>query len=349
MQVVNFDKGESAPRGAKAQSGGALGIPEMLEAVKELLETDEISQSKLAREAGTSSAYISQWVAGKLPQSYIAGLERKLVIWWENRSVRIRTRSLLPDAPRFLDIPTSRKIMQQLEWAQMAQDVVMVYSGAGYGKSTAAEEYKDRHANVWIVEMKQDCSRERPCLEEIALIVGGCLEASGKSQSSAEIRRSICGRIRNTRGLLVIDEAQFLSCQALQEVRGIYTSTGVGLALMGNEELYVRAKKVGSVWSRIGQELKLEQLCAADIEGLAAAYQVSGKAELKKLEGLATRDGGLRRVVKALRKSAMIARRKKESCNLKHLETASRQLFNPQAEEVELVDEDDSGRTGGAE
>ena len=331
MQVVNFEKNEVAG----PEPGGALDTPEILAAVRELLQSGDISQSKLAREAGSSSSYISQWIAEKLPQQYVPSLERKLVIWWENRSVRIRTKSLLPDAPKFVDIPTSRKIMQQLEWAQMAQDVSMVYSGAGYGKSTAAQEYKDTHANVWIVEMKQDCSRERPCLEEIALVIGGCLEETGKSQSSAEIRRQICQRIKNTRGLLIIDAAQFLSCQALQEVRGIYTSTGVGLALMGNEELYVKARKVSSVWSRIGQALNLEDLCAADIEGLAAAYQVSGKAELKKLESLATREGGLRRVVKALRKSAMIARKKKETCTLKHLESASRQLFNPQAEEAE--------------
>jgi len=351
MQVVNFEKGQS---GAEPQSGGALettamATPEILEAVRELLESGEISQSKLAREAGSSSAYVSQWSAGKLPQQYVAALERKLVIWWQNRSVRIRTKSLLPDAPHFLDLPTSRKIMQQLEWAQMAQDVVLVHSGAGFGKTTAALEYKENHSNVWIVEMCQDCARERPCLEEIALVLGGGCMVEGKSQSGAEIRRNICARIKNTRGLLVIDEAQFLSDKALQEVRNIYDATGVGLALMGNEEVYVRAKRVSSVWSRIGQELRLKKLQAADIEGLMSAYQVSGKTQYQTLEELSHRDGGLRVVVKALRKSSMIARKRKESIGLKHLEAAQRQIFDPQKPEEVMVEpeDDDSGRTGG--
>lgn len=53
--------------------------------------------------------------------------------------------------------------------------------------------------------------------------------------------RATSSRLKGTQGLLIVDEAQHLSAGAIDQLRAVHDRAEVGLALLGNEE----------VWSRI--------------------------------------------------------------------------------------------------
>ena len=55
--------------------------------------------------------------------------------------------------------------------------------------------------------------------------------------SAAYIQRAIFQKVRNTSGLLILDEAQHLTVQALDMVRAINDQTSIGLVLCGNDRV----------------------------------------------------------------------------------------------------------------
>ena len=48
--------------------------------------------------------------------------------------------------------------------------------------------------------------------------------------------RAIASRIRDTEGLLIVDEAQNLGHAPLEELRALHDETECGLALLGNDD-----------------------------------------------------------------------------------------------------------------
>ena len=133
--------------------------------------------------------------------------------------------------------------------------------------------------------------------------------------SAARMQREIIRRISDTGGLLIVDEAQHLSVQALDSLRSLHDATGIGLALSGNEAIYAsmtggnRAPYLDRLFSRIGKRVKLARATKHDVMALAVSMGVSieDKKALDFLVEIGNKAGALRSVVKVLRLAAMMA------------------------------------------
>lgn len=299
--------------------------PVLVERVRAVLKAEGLSQSGASKQIGVSSSALSQWLSDSY-RGDIEAVEAKVKTWLDARDERVAAASVLPTKPSWFPSPTARKIVSTLQYAQMMGDLVVIYGGAGLGKTVTLEHYRASNPSVWIATMAPDTKGVVSCLEEVAEAVG-IREVPGGTRKIARLIRK---RIDDTRGLLVIDEAQHLSLDALEELRSIQDATGVGLALVGNEIVYNRltggnrGAAFSQLFSRIGLPLPLARPTTADVRAMAEAWGVKGKDEVGLLEAIASKSGALRMATKVLVLSAVAAAG--EPITVKHMQQAWRSL-----------------------
>jgi len=299
--------------------------PVLVERVRATLKAEGISQAAACREIGVSSAVLSQWLSGAY-RGDVPGTESKVETWLKSREARAEAASVLPARPAWFPAPTARKILSTLQYAQMMGDLAVIHGGAGLGKTATAAHYRATNPRVWIATMAPSTKGVVSCLEEVADAVGLRDAGGGARKLARLVRKQIAG----TRGLLIVDEAQHLSMEALEELRTIQDATGIGLALVGNEIVYSRltggnrGAAFSQLFSRIGLPLALGRPTTADVRALAQAWEVEGRDELAFLEGVAAKPGALRMTTKVLVLATVVAGGK--PLGVKHLEQAWRNL-----------------------
>ena len=260
----------------------------------------------------TAGAF-SQWLNGNYAGDN-AKIEKAVEIWVDAYQERRITERLLPTAPEFVTTPSAERIMNALGYAQIASDIAVIYGGAGLGKTTSVEEYARANPSVWAVTMTPATTGVVPCLDEIAETLG----IRGVTGGAGKLQRAIAQRLKNTKGLLVIDEAQHLSVPALDAVRALHDATGIGIALVGNEAVYARmtgghrAVYLDRLYSRVGKRVRLTRPTKGDVDALIDAWpNVDRKYARKLLHEIAAKPGGLRGLTKVLRLASMITKKTK--------------------------------------
>lgn len=218
-------------------------------------------------------------------------------------------RNGLAAGPAWVSTPTSERVIAGLRYAQLAGDIVIIYGGAGLGKTHSIRHYQASSPNVFHVELSPATGSILACLEEIALALG----INDYARTAAYLHRAICVRLRNTSALLVFDEAQELGMQALDQVRCIHDRAKVGIALVGNERVYAqmagsnRAAYLDRLYSRIGKRIHLKRASESDADALIAAWGISDGASRARCRAIAAKPGALRVLSKALRLAAAYA------------------------------------------
>ncbi len=285
----------------------------------------KLTQAQLAREVGISSSAVNQWLQGVYAGDNEA-IEAKLRIWLDAYHERRRSGEQMPAAPDWVPTPTGQRIIGALGYAQVAGDIAVIYGGAGVGKTSAIRHYATGALQVWHVTMTPASASVVTALEEICAAIG-----INEQGGAARLHRAIVRRVRGTGGLIVIDEAQHLSTAALDQIRSIHDATGIGIALVGNTEVYARmtggnrAAYLDRLYSRIGKRLHVRASTADDVAALIAAWAVEGKCR-STLAEIARRPGALRTVTKVLRLAGMhaLAEGKQTCCD--HIGRAWREL-----------------------
>lgn len=268
-----------------------------------------ISRNAIGREAGISSGAVSAFLSGTYKADMLP-LAQKLDAWLTASLAREQAK--LPAAPAWIETPTAQRIMTALSYAQMASDLACIYGAAGVGKTATLHHYAQATPNVWIATMTPATASAATCLEEVCEAVG-LRDASG---GAARMQRALINRLRDTRGLLAIDEAQHLSVSALETIRSLHDATGIGLAILGNETVYARitggtrAANFAQLFSRIGKRLRVQRPTDKDVRELLDAWKIDGREEREISERIALAPGGLRGLTKTLRLASMLAQGK---------------------------------------
>lgn len=266
-----------------------------------------MSQVIVAKEAGISAATLNQWLAGKY-QGDNEGIDGKMRLWLEADMARRAAGSAMPVAPGYISTPTSARILGALAYAQMAGDIAIAYGNAGVGKTASCAHYRTSSPNVWIATMTPSTSGVVTALQEICEALG--LDASGGARA---MNKRVERRVRDTHGLLIVDESQHLSVQALDEIRSIHDATGIGIAFVGNDGVFARmaggrnAQQLDRLYSRIGKRLRLQQSSEADIVALIKAWGIVDAKCHATLIAVARGPGALRTLTKTLRLASMYA------------------------------------------
>lgn len=312
-------------------------IQDARERCKALLLDQAISRPEAAREAGIHYATFSAW----LNASYAGRNDRvaaDVLKWMEARQAQVAARSALPDAPRFVVTPTAEAITGVLQHARAAADMVVVSGPPGIGKTSAVCAYTRRTPNVWKITGHPLLRSPRAAMEELARIAGLMNE-----RGLANVHRALVQRMRGTAGLVIVDEANHLSSDALDQLRSLHDEAEVGLALVGNATVFSRLEGGGNrqaefaqLFSRVGMRLTSlkdhRARLGGDIDAYLDGWEVTDAGARKLLHAIGRKPGALRNLRKTVSLAHMLAGAARETLGARHVHLAWQRLSETQGE-----------------
>jgi DNA transposition AAA+ family ATPase len=298
---------------------------EIREQVRQIMESEGLNQKVIAREADVAYGTFTGWLAGTYQgnnDKYTAAMQ----IWLSSREENKRSALTMPEAPGFVATPSTSAFIEMLRYAQISPEITVISGAAAIGKTTAAHRYQATNRNVWIATMDPTTAKVNGMLLEL------CDVMNVLERAPAKLARAIGRKIEGTGGLLIIDEAQFLEVKSLEMLRSLYDRHGVGVALMGNEDVYSRLTGDGKrstfaqLFSRIGMRITLSGPKPADMCRLIEAWGVTNKEEIRLLKSIASRPGALRSMTKVLKLASMLAAGAGEPRSAAHMKAAYAQI-----------------------
>jgi hypothetical protein len=275
--------------------------------LKKVLAATGVTQADVARELSVAKQTLNDWLKGKGKHSAVQ-LEARLAAWLDEHPLTTKPQAETDsDEPRpgdHVDTPIALDVLRALGHARKNGDFVCIFGPPGVGKTKTVNQFVAERVDgdAWCATMSPSSSGLCQAIEVVAHAVGLKHASGGARRLKLAIEQRIAGR----HGVLVIDEAQHLSMAAVEELRAIHDTTGVGLALVGNEQSYTRflggshAANYAQINSRIGLKLRLGKPTRQDVAVLAESYGVTEDDCLDVLVQVASRPGALRSVAKML-------------------------------------------------
>jgi DNA transposition AAA+ family ATPase len=229
----------------------------------------------------------------------------------------------LPEPPGYFETPTGRRIQTMLSIAQRGR-ITVVAGGPGTSKTQTIRHYQASVPNVWVATMSPSTSGLNTM--QIAM-----LEAMGDAEAKGTplaLSRKIKSIVKNTGGLLVLDEAQHLGEKGLEEARSWHDATGIGMCLVGNEDTLLRLTlsnkrdAFARLASRVAQRLIFRGPTEGDALALADAWAVQPDDMRAFLVTVAKKPGGLRTCTMVMETATMLAVQDRQPLALGHLHDA---------------------------
>ncbi|EEM3686309.1 AAA family ATPase [Salmonella enterica] len=302
-------------------------MTEVIKSVKDIIKRHSLTQRDVAAEAGISEGQMSAVLNGKYTGDN--GRAAKLLSVWLDG---FRQRQALPDMPGFVETPTSRQLRDAFTFARAAGCMSTIVGTPGVGKTESALQYcAENRANTWMITLSPSRCSLTECLLELAEELG----LPDRRRNKGSLSRGICRRLRGTRGLIIIDEADHLGVDGLEEFRAIQDATHVGMVLIGNPQGVLKpidsryaTDELERLCSRIARPVTLKKAKKADVTALAEAWGITGDSELKLVYSIAARAGALRVLSHTLRQAWILARgAEADALSESHIRQAFKEVY----------------------
>ncbi|MAY19218.1 MAG: hypothetical protein CL955_01180 [Erythrobacteraceae bacterium] len=255
-----------------------------------------ITQTEMAKRAdiavGTMNLFLNGKYTGRNDR-----VARKILQFKQQVEADRAADGALPVNPGYFETETSAELEQLLLLAHTGR-ITAAGTAPGTGKTITIEEYRQKVPHVYVATMAPSSKR----LVQMIRQVLSALKYETSRILAADGTTEVIKRLIGKRALLVIDEANHLSIDALDEIRSWHDATGCGICLLGNKEL-IRELESGKnktqlarLNSRIAWKFQRETPTEEDVRLFCDAWQISDPAMRKYLRDIATtRDsGGLR-------------------------------------------------------
>ena len=262
-----------------------------IESLREYIAKSGKTQTAVGTELGISSGAISSFLSGtyKTPHTLIPKVYALL-----SRNAK---KAVAPKAPDFAETSISRTVYNTIAYAHLRGVIAVVYGDAGVGKTSTVREYVKNDSLALLITISPTYSSITGVNELIAAQLGVRERVARRLTAEIEDRLKGSGRV------LIVDEAQHLTVRALNHLRCISDESGVGIALVGNEEVYSKLRGSGKadfaqLFSRIGmrKQVQTRDIKMEDIKSIFGRYELD-EGVIKLLGGVANTPYGLRGAV----------------------------------------------------
>lgn len=225
------------------------------------------SASVVARMINRSGALVSQY-KNKKYQGSIPEIEKDIVqLLRRHEDLEFTVR---PDV--FCNTGPAKLIWEVIQFCDEQQDMGIAVGPAGIGKTETCNEYFRRNRSTVFITADIATRAVGAVLYMLAKKVGG----TKRQKSNSALLHSIIERLKDSRRLVLVDEAHFLTWEAFEVIRKIHDCAKVGVAYVGMERLYdqmrggdTRAMLFDQIHSRIAikrDDLKIKK---ADVKLIA--------------------------------------------------------------------------------
>ena len=294
---------------------------------------DNLTEAEVSRRAEVAAGTLNSYLKGRYTGNndpVAVALHR----WLQSRRVSEELRQRLPRAPSFQPLATSRMIHQRIHYARAMGRIVLIAGVPGVSKTASASQYRADTPRTWMATMEQ-ASRGLPTMLLEILDAMGMTEERGTPQ---QLMRKIVAKGVEAEGVLLIDEAQHLSDQAIDQLRAINDKTRqlgrpLGIVMLGNEALYTKIGPTGSkaafaqVSRRVAVRKYIIQPAREDVVALSHAWAAANQEvltarDVEFLVEIAMKPGGLGNVEMTFEGALLAAFGTNEPLSLDHLQGA---------------------------
>jgi DNA transposition AAA+ family ATPase len=196
------------------------------------IEQFSASQKQIADECGLSAIVISQFLSGTYTgnNEKIAGQIEKYLVMAKER-INYKKNSVF-----YLGLENTQTVLGAVKYAHKCSDMILVRGDSGAGKTTALKYYTEHNSGVVYVTANAATRSASAILMKISEEIGKTVIG----RSSTALMKALVPYFSNTHRLIIIDEADHLTLNALQAIRNLNDEAGIGIVLAGNEKLYMQ-------------------------------------------------------------------------------------------------------------
>lgn len=218
---------------------------EAVQWAREYMRQKGISQAELGRKLSISSGAVSSYLNGKYPSpETVTEKIAELMDMQEQKT-------LAPKAPEIVETTVTKMVKQAISYAHLRGVVSVAYGDAGVGKTTAVQQYLKENQLAIGIEILPTYASLTGVTELLADKLGS------KESTDRKITRDIIGKLKGSGRVIIVDEAQHLTVRAIEHLRSISDSTGIGICFVGNESIYTKLlgkhkNDYAQLYSRIG-------------------------------------------------------------------------------------------------
>lgn len=204
-------------------------IVETRTALADFIKQSGKSQRQISKETGLSTSVISQF----LNSSYTGDNEevaRTIRQYLTISKQRLNTVSATQFYP---ELRNTKDVLFACLYAHRHNEMALVTGDAGAGKTTTLHHYADTNTGVIFVTANA-------CTTSATAVLGLICKELGQRVlgRKAMLMDILVEQLEGSNRLIIIDEADHLSFDALQAVRNINDLAGVGIVLSGNDKIY---------------------------------------------------------------------------------------------------------------
>ncbi len=222
-----------------------MSVEEAIEAIQRYKKESGKTQTIIAKELDVSPAMLSSFLAGtyKTPHTLLPKIEQLLNI--------TEQKEVAPVEPDFVETTVSNMVMNAISYCHVQGKIAVIYGDAGVGKTMAINEYCRKNSLAIKITIAPSYSSMSGVNELLAEKLGV------RERVSRKIYSEIIAKLKGSGRVIIIDEAQHLTVRTLNHIRCLADESGIGVALIGNDEVYTKMKGSGradfaQLFSRIG-------------------------------------------------------------------------------------------------
>jgi hypothetical protein len=278
----------------------------------------------VADKVGVAAGTISPWATGTY-QGNKDNIARAVAKYRQMLDSQAAAGSGIPDAPGYFDTPTSKRLSGLLVWAHRGR-MTLAATGPGTGKTMTIEEYAGSASNVWVATMEHATRTPIAMTAAVLRSMNVTIRKGWGAMMSQLVKDTVAGK----QGLIVVDEANHLEAASLEQIRAWHDATGVGVCLMGNEELLqriengARSDAFGRLNSRIAMRHLQHSPVDGDVDAFCEAWGIRDDGMVGHLRKIALThaSGGLRECAQIIEQASMLALQDEQPLSLALLREA---------------------------
>ena len=226
------------------------------------------TKAALARASGISTGTVSQVLSRQYPSSPTAHLEAMAAA-----IERERKRASIPAEIPYTETSVARLIQGVIRRAHEDRDFGIFAGRVGVGKTVALRRYAEDHPGVALFLEAYPGAGAPVILRMLASRLG----TLGRRRTVADLTASLVDTLQPSDRVILVDEAETLTDQALLHLRRISDAARIGIVLAGTPALVGLVQdpdgKFGQISSRIGLWPPVcQSILEADATALTESY-----------------------------------------------------------------------------
>lgn len=294
---------------------------ETRQALADFMGKSQKSQRQLSKETGLSTSVISQFLNG----TYTGDNEEVAKTIGRYLAVGKERLNSVSDVQFVKDLYNTQEVLFACNYAHRNNDITLVSGDAGAGKTTALRYYAENNTGVIFVTANACITTATAILSLICRQIGRRVPTR-----RAALMNTLVEQLTDTNRLIIIDEADHLSLDALQAVRNLNDEAHCGIVLSGNDKIYrqMLSPRRGYEFEQIRTRIIVRKKVFNEytVEEMRAMFPSLNQECIGYMLKLACAES-LRTARKLYEVAKEVANAKKEALSVKHLRDTQKQLL----------------------